>query len=207
MVHDRRIDGQSHIFGNAGALFMNAMTWYDHETESIWSQPWGRAIIGPYKGVELFLLPSQITSWGSWKAEHPETLAMINDVDRLGARQKFDPNFVIGLLLADRAKAFYYLDVAAVGVVNENLGDIPIFLWAGDNNFHAYVRQLDDQVLNFKIEGGALVDEETGSSWDLTRGLATSGPLKGRSLQPVPSSSFYDWAWLDFYPETEFYEP
>jgi hypothetical protein len=207
MVHDRRIDGQSHIFGNAGSLFMNAMTWYDHETESIWSQPWGRAIIGPYKGVELFLLPSQITTWASWKAEHPETLAMINDVDKLGARQRFNPNFVIGLLLADDARAFYYLDVTAAGVVNDSLGDIPIFVWAGDNNFHAYVRQVGDQVLNFKLDNGALVDEETGSSWDLTRGLATSGPLKGSSLQPVPSSSSYDWAWLDFYPETGFYEP
>jgi hypothetical protein len=56
------------------------MTWYDHETNSNWSQPWGRAISGQLKGTVLFLLPSQLTTWGSWKAEHPETLAMINDV-------------------------------------------------------------------------------------------------------------------------------
>jgi hypothetical protein len=207
MVHDRRIDGETQVFGNAGALFMNAMTWYDHETETIWSQPWGRAIIGPLKGVELFLLPSQITTWANWKAEHPYTLAMINDVDRFGARQRFDPDFVIGLLIADDAKAFYYRDVAQVGVVNEMLGDIPVFVWAGDNNFHAYIRRVGDQDLTFQLDGQTLVDAETGSTWDLTRGLATSGPLKGESLQPVPSSSSYDWAWLDFYPETEFFEP
>jgi hypothetical protein len=207
MVHDRRIDGETQVFGNAGALFMNAMTWYDHETETIWSQPWGRAIIGPRKGVELFLLPSQITTWANWKAEHPNTLAMINDVDRFGARQRFDPNFVIGLLIADDAKAFYYRDVAQAGVVNDMLGDIPVFVWAGDNNFHAYIRRVGDQDLTFQLDGQTLVDAETGSTWDLTRGLATSGPLKGESLQPVPSSSSYDWAWLDFYPETEFFEP
>jgi hypothetical protein len=207
MVHDRRIDGETQVFGNAGALFMNAMTWYDHETETIWSQPWGRAIIGPRKGVELFLLPSQITTWANWKAEHPNTLAMINDVDRFGARQRFDPNFVIGLLIADDAKAFYYRDVAQDGLVNDMLGDIPVFVWAGDNNFHAYIRRAGDQDLTFQLDGQTLVDAETGSTWDLTRGLATSGPLKGESLQPVPSSSSYDWAWLDFYPETEFYEP
>ena len=212
MVHDRRIDGETHVFGNAGALFMNAMTWFDHATQSIWSQPWGRAIIGPFKGVELFLLPSQITTWASWKAEHPNTLAMINDVNRVGARQRFDTNFVIGLLVADDAKAFYYDDVAQIGLVNDFLGDIPIFVWAGDDNFHAYIRQVEDQVLTLQLgndEFGqdTLVDAETGSTWDLTRGLATSGPLKGQSLQPVPSLSSYDWAWLDFYPEAVFYEP
>jgi len=207
MVHDRRIDGETHIFGNAGALFMNAMTWYDHDTETIWSQPWGRAIIGPYKGVELFLLPSQITTWANWKAEHPNTLAMTNDVDKLGARQRFDTNFVIGLLVADDAKAFYYSDVEQAGLVNDTLGDLPVFVWAAGNNFHAYIRQVGDQVLTLQLEDGALVDTETGSTWDLTRGLATSGPLQGESLQPVPSMSSYDWAWLDFYPETEFYEP
>ncbi len=207
MVHDRRIDGEAQIFGNAGSLFMNAMTWYDHETESIWSQPWGRAIIGPKKGIELFLLPSQITTWASWKAEHPNTLAMINDSERIGARQRFNPDFVIGLLIAGDAKAFYYRDVAQTGVVNDFLGDFPVFVWAGDNNFHTYLRQVGDNILSFGLEGDTLVDLNTGSTWDITRGLATSGPLEGQSLQPVPSLSSYDWAWLDFYPETEFYQP
>jgi len=207
MVHDRRIDGETQIFGNAGSLFMNAMTWYDHETESIWSQPWGRAIIGPKKGIELFLLPSQITTWASWKAEHPNTLAMINDSERIGSRQRFDPDFVIGLLVADDAKAFYYRDVAQTGVVNDFLGDFPVFVWAGDSNFHTYLRQVGDDILSFELNGDTLVDVNTGSTWDITRGLATSGPLEGQSLQPVPSLSSYDWAWLDFYPETEFYRP
>ena len=104
------------------------MTWYDHETSSTWSQPWGRSLIGTYKGVELFLLPSQITTWGSWVAEHPNTLAMTTGVNRLGLRQRFSPEFVIGLLLANNAKAYYYEDVAKAGLVNDRLGDIPIFV-------------------------------------------------------------------------------
>ena len=108
MVHDRRIDGETFTFGNAGGLFMNAMTWYDHETDSIWSQPWGRSIRGDLRGIELFLLPSQITTWGSWKAEHPDTLAMTNGVGGglFNFRQKFDPDFVIGLLLANKATPY-----------------------------------------------------------------------------------------------------
>jgi hypothetical protein len=121
-------------------------------------------------------------------------------------RQKFDPDFVIGLLLAESAKAYYYRDVAAEVVVNDVLGDIPIFVWAADNNFHAYIRQAAGQALTFRMQNGELVDEETGSVWDLGRGLATDGPLKGESLQPVPGSTSYDWAWVDFYPESAFYE-
>ena len=206
-MHDRRIDGQTHVFGNAGGLMMNAMTWWDHETESIWSQPWGRSIGGVYEGVELFLLPSQITTWASWKAEHPNTLAMINDYGRVGFTQKFDPDFVIGLILADDVMAYYYRDVEAVGVVNDFVGPVPVLVWAGDENFHAYVRQVGDQVLTFRLEGDKLVDEETGSTWNITRGLATDGPLKGEGLQSVPGSSSFDWAWVDFFPESGFYQP
>ena len=47
MVHVRTVNGTAEIFGNQGALFMNAMTWWDHTTGSVWSQVWGRAIEGP----------------------------------------------------------------------------------------------------------------------------------------------------------------
>ncbi|MCP4424535.1 MAG: DUF3179 domain-containing protein [Chloroflexi bacterium] len=207
MVHDRRIDGETQIFGNAGGLFMNAMTWYDHETESIWSQPWGRAIQGELKGVELFPLPFQLTTWASWKAEHPQTLAMMNDVQRLNRRQGFNPDFVIGLILADEAKAYYYRDVSETIVVNDVMGSFPVVVWAANNNFHAYIRQVDEQALTFKSDGDKLIDNETGSTWDLTNGLAIDGPLTGQGLTAVPSMSAFDWAWEDFYPDTEFYNP
>lgn len=186
---------------------MRAMTWYDHKTRSIWSQPWGRAIIGPLKGVQLFLLPSQVTTWASWKTEYPETLAMINDLDnfRLSFRQGFDPGFVIGLILADKAKAYYFQDAAAAGVINDTLGDFPIVVWVRGENFHAYVRQVGERTLTFRAEDDTLVDEETGSTWDVARGLATNGPFKGEVLQPVPGSTAYDWAWRDFYPDSEFF--
>lgn len=208
MVHDRRIDGQTYVFGNFGGLYMNAMTWWDHKTESVWSQPWGRAIQGELKGIELFLLPSQLTTWDQWKTEHPETLVMSTGYNRLTVfRQTFNPDFVIGLILAEQAKAFYYRDVEAAGVVNDFVGDIPVLVWAADSNFHAYIRQVDDRVLTFRLEDGELIDEETGSTWDPARGLATAGPLTGQGLQSVPSSSAYDWAWLDFYPDSAFYSP
>jgi hypothetical protein len=208
-VHDRRIDGKVHTFGNHGALWMNAMTWWDHETESIWSQPWGRALEGEYKGVELFLLPSQLTTWLNWRNAHPQTLVMSNDLDRVSlfGKQGFRPNFVIGLILNNQAKAYYYLDVEKQGIVHDWLNDVPILVWAAAEEINAFVRVMDDQVLTFEWNGETLIDVETGSTWNLSRGLALSGPLQGRSLQQVPSSSAFDWAWLDFYPESDIYSP
>ncbi len=208
-MHDRRIDGVAHTFGNYGALFMNAMTWWDHETGSVWSQPWGRGISGSYLGVELFLLPSQVTTWGEWRAAHPGTLAMVNDVERVAQfqRQGFDPNFVLGLLLNGEAMAFEYRAVEEVGVVNETLAGVPIVVWAEGESFSAFIRRTEGQDLTFQRTEDGIEDKETGSSWDLRRGLATEGSLRGTLLQQVPGSTAFDWAWLDFYPESAFFPP
>jgi hypothetical protein len=187
---------------------MNAMTWYDHETDSIWSQPVGQAFKGPLTGTKLELLPYQLTTWSNWVDSYPETLVMINDVDRTGnARQGFQPGFVIGLIIDNQSKAYYYEDVEAVGVINDILGDVPIVIWAENDDYTAYIRQLGDQTMTFKLDGGLLVDQETGSIWDFSRGLAKEGPLAGEGLQPVPSLSSFDWAFRDFYPQGEIYQP
>jgi len=201
IVHDRRIDGEVVVFGNYGGLFMSAMTWYDHKTNSIWSQPWGRAIDGELKGVELRVLPSQMTTWGNWKEQHPETLAMINDYDRLGPRKlAFWDGFVVGISIAGNDKAYYYQDLETVGLVNDNLAGIPILVWAGENTYEAFSRKVDGRELTFVFENGRLLDLETGTSWDVARGLAIEGPLAGSALQAIPSSSSYDWSWFDFFP-------
>ena len=91
--------------------------------------------------------------------------------------------------------------------INDTLGTIPIVVWAAHNNFHAYIRQVDEQTLTVRAERDGLIDTETGSTWDVANGLAIDGLLKGKNLQPVPGSSTFDWAWLDFYPDAMFYQP
>lgn len=207
-MHDRRIDGATYTFGNAGALVMNAMTWFDHETDSIWSQPVGLAFRGPLQGTRLELLPFQLTTWSNWFDNYPDTLVMINDFNRLGnARQGFRAGFVVALVLDNTAKAYYYDDVENANIINDNLADTPVVVWAENNNYNAFVRKLGDQLLTFALEAGEIVDLETGSTWDMSRGLAKGGPLAGEGLQSVPSLSSYDWAFRDFYPESDIYQP
>ncbi len=57
----------------------------------------------------------------------------------------------------------------------------------------------------FAWRGGALVDVETGSTWDPGSGRAVDGELRGEALERVAYATAFDWAWADFYPETAVY--
>jgi hypothetical protein len=188
---------------------MNAMTWWDHETQSVWSQPWGRGIEGEYKGVELFLLPSQVTTWQEWKTSFPDTLVMTNHQNNITTfrRQSFDPDFVLGILLVDAGRAYYYEDVRALGVVNDEFADTPIVVWASESSLNAFVRIVGTRELSFVVDQGEVKDEQTGSVWNLALGRASAGELKGEVLQRIPGLTSFDWAWVDFFPRSEFFEP
>lgn len=210
MVHDRRVNGETFIFGNQGGLFMNAMTWWDHKTGSVWSQVWGQAIAGPLKGTTLNLIPASITPWETWKGEHPHTLALTNDKGGLFSRQeKPRDGWVVGLALDKYSKAYYYSALAQERVVNDFIGPYPVVLYANPDtrNVQVYLRQVDDEVLTFELaaSGEGLVDSQTGSMWDVSRGLAGEGEFQGRALLRLPYLSSFDWAWLDFHPDSEFY--
>ena len=74
---------------------------------SVWSQPWGRAIVGQLKGTELRLVPASIVPWSTWLAEHPNTLILEVPSGRFGnPSEKFSEYFVIGVTLGDQATAY-----------------------------------------------------------------------------------------------------
>ena len=63
-------------------------------------------------------------------------------------------------------------------------------------------------VLTFVADGaGGVADAETGSSWDVTRGVAVAGRLRGAALLKAPYVTAFDWSWKDFYPATTFWPP
>ena len=206
------------MFGNQGALFMSAMTWWDHETESVWSQPWGSAIDGPLSGAALTLIPASIVPWATWLKEHPQTTVVANDLDRTrGGVTRGQDDFVIGVALQDQATAYDFRLAASKRVINDRIGEYPVvvFVVPETRDIGVYLRRpalpaKDDSgpsELVFELdENGRTVDVETGSVWDVTRGVAVEGPLRGAILQQIPWVSSFDWAWRDFFPHTAFYE-
>ncbi len=207
-MHDRRINGETFVFGNAGGLYLRAMTWWDHKTQSIWSQPIGQAINGEMEGARLELLPFQLTTWKNWCTVHPQTFVMINNQQNVGSnRQNFDGDFVIGVEISGEAFAYYYEDVEAAGLIEVEIGELPVLIWAEKENYQVYLRKVQEQTLTFTNQGGVYIDDQTGSKWDIVHGIAVDGPLTGETLKPLPSLTSYDWAWKDFYPQSEIYNP
>ena len=210
-MHDRRIDGKAHTFGNFGILYKHAMTWWDHETDSVWSQPIGTAIQGPYTGTRLKMVPAAVMPWGTWKAEHPDTLVLevsgrFNiEYDPFGSRTI--DTYVLGVSLGGQAKAYHWKAVSELVVVNDMVGDILVLVYANpaDRAAHIFVRRIGDRVLEFEWRRDELRDGDTGSLWDPASGTATAGPFNGNRLREIPYSTAFDWAWRDFYPESEFY--
>jgi len=60
---------------------------WDHETESFWSQMTGECMVGPSTGKKLKWIATEMTTWANWKTTHPKTtvLAPVFDMRRYRA--------------------------------------------------------------------------------------------------------------------------
>ena len=207
MVHRREIDGEEAVFGNYGALYQNAMTWFDHGTGSIWSQPLGEAIAGPLKGERLELLPSTLTRWDDWLAVHPETLAL----DAGGGDGGFDlDSMVLVVDFTSDAVAVPVSDLRDVGVANTEVAGVEIAVVldpASADRWSVLSRRLDDRVVTLAVADGRLVDEETGTVWDPVRGRALEGPLAGETLDLLPGFTAFPRDYRSFWPDGRVWSP
>lgn len=207
MVHRREVDGTEVVFGNQGALWGNAMTWWDHDTGSVWSQPLGEAILGPRKGQRIELLPSQLTTWEAWRESHPDTVAL----DAPGGRSGFDlADMAIVVDLAGDAAAYPVEDLRELGPANDIVGGVPIAVVVDpgdDTRWAVFSRQLDDRTVVLEIADGALRDEETGTVWDPVRGIGLEGPLAGEVLDLLPGVPAFPKDVNSFWPGARFWPP
>ncbi len=64
---------------------------------------------------------------------------------------------------------------------------------------------LDGQALTFSVQDSRIVDDQTGSVWDIL-GSAVEGPLAGKSLTPVVHGNHFWFAWAVFKPDTVVYQ-
>ena len=207
MVHRRELDGKELIFGNQGALWGNAMTWWDHDTGSVWSQPLGEAILGPRKGATLELLPSALTTWGAWRETHPESLAL-NEPGGSAGVDLGETSIVVEL--GDDVAAYPIDDLREQGPANDIVGgaDIVVVIDPTDENRWAvFSRRLDDESVLLEVRDGLLVDVDTGTVWDPVRGIGLDGPLKGEILDLLPGIPAFDKDVPTFWPDVRFWPP
>lgn len=235
LVFDRTV-GRELTFGVSGYLFHNNLVMYDHQTNTLWSQLLAQGIRGALRGRRLEVLPALLTTWGAWKQAHPETRVL--SAARLGrhAEEIIDPYagyytsgvsgltgsadkderlsgkaLIVGLVAGEQARAYPLRTVQDAGVINDQLGPLPIVL-AYDERLQTvlvYRRRVNGQTLTFAPASKAdlLRDAETGSSWEVRNGRATEGPLAGAELTRLSGPLVFWFAWSAHYPDTEVYAP
>lgn len=201
MVHRRDLKGETLVFGNQGALFGNAMTWWDHATGSIWSQPLGEAIAGPLEGESLELFPSTLTTWGAWRETYPETEAL----DVFGWQTGYDLEMMaIVVDLGTEASAYRVPAVREIGVLNDEVAGVPIAVVidpADNDRWAVFSRRLDASVVELTMSESGLVDIETGTVFDPFVGTALSGPLENQALDRMSAFTAFPEDYFTFFPD------
>jgi len=230
-VYARDVNGRTLTFGVSGKLIRNSLVMFDRETGTLWSHLTGEALEGPLVGQHLQQLLSEQTTWGRWRAEHPETLML--DVDPGDVR--FDPyqtyygapdagvvgrkraddrlpvkEKVIGVRLGGEVKAYSFTALARDRVVNDEVGGVPLVVAFDPVSYSGAVYRRDPggMLLTFTAgsTGLSLRDDQTGSEWDGLSGKAMTGGDAGMELEQVPITYGFWFGWVDFYPNTEVYK-
>lgn len=97
------------------------------------------------------------------------------------------------------------LTVQPLAVQNIQLANEPILTVFSlqDSGAYTYLREVNGQVLNFRAAGvNTVIDEETGSLWEISTGNALSGPNQGSALSSsqVPPSDIFPYRNAKAYP-------
>ena len=107
----------------------------------------------------------------------------------------------------DAATAFALKDVRQAGLVQADVGRVPIVLAALAPNLPVVVfeRHVNGRVLTFsRVDSAApeLEDTETHSRWRAADGVAVDGPLKGERLTRVAAYPAFWFGWYGFFPSS-----
>ena len=155
MTFDRRIDGSTLRLGVSGLLRNSDLVMWDDETQSLWQQITGEAIVGARAGEQLTSLGSAIVRWADFKTGHPEGLV-------LGPNQGFGNNYgynpyefyslretpygfftgtiderwpalsrVVGVSVGSSEKAYPFPLINEVGAVNDMIDDQAVVVFWG----------------------------------------------------------------------------
>ncbi|MBS1913635.1 MAG: DUF3179 domain-containing protein [Bacteroidetes bacterium] len=113
--------------------------------------------------------------------------------------------WVAGVDVAGQARAYEWTDLEAKGVLNDQLGRIPIAVAydAPSRELHAWKRVVDGRTIRFASDssGHGLRDATGGSLWNWA-GRCVQGADSGRRLETLPVRNMYWHAWKTFHPKT-----
>lgn len=79
LVFDAEVKGETLQFGVSGKLYESNLLMYDRDTDSLWSQILGEAVVGNYTGEKLALYPFSVMSLADARNLHPKLRVLSTD--------------------------------------------------------------------------------------------------------------------------------
>lgn len=188
VAFERRVKGQTLVFGVSGLLYNSNVLLYDRQTESLWTQIGMRAVAGPRTGTRLRTIPLYHGTWSAWRARHPGTLVESFDT---GYLRSYDRDPYAGYAASERL-------MFPVVPRSDRLPAKTLVLGVEKHGeFRAYP-------LDALRAASGPVRDQLGARrvrivYDREAGTATVLDVKGRE---VPSLVTYWFAWSAFHPDT-----
>lgn len=162
---------------------------YDVQTESLWDQFSATAVSGPLQGTELPTVPVTVTTWGEWRDAHPGTTVTPEEIggrgygpDPLGGRDEEGPIFPVGEV-DPRLGA----QTVVFGVTTPRGTAVAFPVEAARRALRAG-RDVHLAGVDLRLEAGGV------------RAKLSNGP-------ELPGHEAFWFAWSQFHPGTELWEP
>ena len=114
--------------------------------------------------------------------------------------------YCLGLVHQGESRYWRFDLLESVGVVNDRLGDLDLVVYFDGENQAGSAWRTAEHQLTFENSENGIADRETNSTWDLKRGLATGGELKGIRLEAVPAIISFTHAWTRFHEDTTMWQ-
>jgi len=222
----RVVEGRTVQFGVSGMLFNSDLVMYDRWSNTLWSQVWGKGLVGRFAGKELQRIPVDLMRWEDWLRLYPqgEVLSTETGFSRAYGSDPYRGYYtspeiwfpvdnedrrlapkepVWGVVAGGFSKAFPETLLREKVVLNDEVGGLKLVAFQPYyRGARFFERVVDGRLLTFRFHQGRLLDLETGSEWSFD-GLAVAGPLKGSQLTRVPAVPAFWFAWAAFYPDTQ----
>jgi len=201
IAYDRSLGGTVLDFGTSGLLRESNLVMWDRQTESLWQQFTGEAIVGDLAGKTLERLPVLIISYAEFKASYPVGSRVLSR--DTGARRPYGTNPYAGYDRADQSPflfdgtpdtrlapmervvtvgvngqyaAYAYASLAQKRVVNDTVGGRGVVVVWRSGTVSALDR---DQIAASRDVGATAVYDAT-----LDGRALTFAPLAGESTEP-----------------------
>lgn len=231
VIYETQHAGTLHTLGTSGFLYRSNKLMYDKATQSLWSTLQGAPVIGPLADhdppITIERRPVVTTTWGEWKARHPDTTVLSIDT---GHRRNYAEGAAYRAYFATDALMFAaprpsegiankqeVLGIAIGSaptlaidarrlmqdrVYHDQIGDSPIVVLTDDSGANRVYRSDGVRFVSYKYR---IAVDDKGGEWSEEESRLT-GP-EGAVLERIPAQRAFWFGWNNAFDAVRYIGP